>query len=363
MQIHQADTGFGVTIPVPVDGLQGGDGRVDHLQGVVGWGGQTSAVDGMILWFVPVAVSADENLHGARDTAVFPEFFGGTGGVEGNGRPQVIHRGNRLSERARGLDAVSGRTPGLQWKTHLAAKFPDGSLDLDAESPAQAFGVGVAQLSHGSNLQRLKSLGDFAADAPDVIHRPSAKMGVIILLGKQFEMADTMQFRGLFGDMVGEFRAGFGAGDPHTNRYANLPCGGGAHGGRHARLLIVGDAREVQKTFVDAVHLLLWGKPPQNAHHAFAHVGIEGIVAGQGDDAESGGTQLPLKPGRAHGNADGFGFGGPGNNASVIIGQNNDGSVPELGLEDPLTRDIEIVAVDQGDGHTICWFPGFASAT
>lgn len=155
-------------------------------------------------------------------------------------------------------------------------------------------------------------------------------------------MTNTIQFRRLFGDMVGEFRAGLGAGDSHADRYANLPCDGGAHGGRDARLLIVGDAREVQKTFVDAVHLLLWGKPLQNAHHPFAHVGVERVVAGQGHQAQSSSTGLPFEPGRTHGDADGFGFGGTGNDASVIIGQDNDGPVPELGLEDPLTRDVKI---------------------
>ena len=84
--------------------------------------------------------------------------------------------------------------------------------------------------------------------------------------------------------MVGQLRAGLGAGDAHAYRYAYLPCNGGAHVGRQIRLLLVMNTGEIQKTFVDAVHLLPRRKTFQNTHHPLAHVGIDGVVAGQGDD-------------------------------------------------------------------------------
>ena len=111
-------------------------------------------------------------------------------------------------------------------------------------------------------------------------------------------MANAVQFQCLFGDMVGKFGAGLGAGDPHADRYTDLPGDGGAHGGRQCRLLIVVDASKVQKALapiaadiakefllesrahVDAVHLLSRRKAFQDTHHARAHVGIEGVIAG-----------------------------------------------------------------------------------
>lgn len=157
---------------------------MDHLQGIVGWGGQTNAVDRVILWLFAVAVSTDENLHGASDTAVFPEFFGGAGDIERDGRPQVLYGGNRLSERSRGLDTVSGRMASVQRNAKLPPELPNGSLDLDAETLSQAFWVSVAQLNHGGNPQCMQFFADFTADAPDVANRPELKMVRLFLDGK-----------------------------------------------------------------------------------------------------------------------------------------------------------------------------------
>lgn len=74
---------------------------MDHLQGIVGRGNQADTADGMILWLIPVAVGAKENLQSAGDAAVLPEFFGGAGGIDGDRRLQVLHGGDGLSERAR----------------------------------------------------------------------------------------------------------------------------------------------------------------------------------------------------------------------------------------------------------------------
>lgn len=72
---------------------------------------------------------------------------------------------------------------GFQRDAHLAPELPDGPLDLDTEALSQVFWVSVAQLGHGGNPQRLESLGDFAADAPDVIHRPLAEIAPLLLGG------------------------------------------------------------------------------------------------------------------------------------------------------------------------------------
>lgn len=71
---------------------------MDHLQSVVSQNDKANATDGVILWLVSVAISADKNLHSAGDATVLPEFFGGAGDVDGDGRQQVIHGCDRLSE-------------------------------------------------------------------------------------------------------------------------------------------------------------------------------------------------------------------------------------------------------------------------
>ena len=55
-----------------------------------------------------------------------------------------------------------------------------------------------------------------------------------------------------------------------------------------------------------------------------------------------------LKPGGAHLDAQRFGLVAAGNGATVVVGQHHHRKAAKAGAEDPLTRHVEIVAVNQG---------------
>ena len=86
----------------------------------------------------------------------------------------------------------------------------------------------------------------------------------------------------------------------------------------------------------------------QHAHHPSAHIAIEVVVA-----AEHGHTVLleyilNLVDRASHLDAQRFGFVAAGNDATIVIAQNHDGLVAEVGVEHPFARSIKIIAVDDG---------------
>ena len=78
---------------------------------------------------------------------------------------------------------------------------------------------------------------------------------------------------------------------------------------------------QTEKAFVDAVDFLIWGESTQQAHHAVAEVGIEFVVARQGDDAVFTGQILHLKPWRTHLDAQGFDFGTAGDGTAIVVSE------------------------------------------
>ena len=88
-------------------------------------------------------------------------------------------------------------------------------------------------------------------------------------------------------------------------------------------------------------------KPRQHAHDAGAHVAVERVVA-RADDHAVPGEALPVQvPGCAHLDAERLGLVRAGDDAAIVVGQHHDGLAPQLRLEHPLARRIEVVAVDQ----------------
>lgn len=61
--------------------------------------------------------------------------------------------------------------------------------------------------------------------------------------------------------------------------------------------------------------------------------------------------RLDLKPGRSHFHAQRFDLVAAGDCTAIVVGEHNDWPPMEFRVEDPLAADVEVVAVDQCDGH------------
>lgn len=103
--------------------------------------------------------------------------------------------------------------------------------------------------------------------------------------------------------------------------------------------------------FVDAIDLLRGAEACRQAHHAIAHVTVEGVVGRQGDQAR-GFLQMPDgEPGRSHRDSEVFGFVASRHGAAVVVAQDDDRPSYQAWPESSLARDIKVVAIDQGE-HT-----------
>ena len=107
------------------------------------------------------------------------------------------------------------------------------------------------------------------------------------------------------------------------------------------------EVAQSEKGLVDRVNLQFWREVRQNSHHPRTEVTVKRIVAGANNDAISG-KLLPIKmPRCSHLYPERLSLIGSCYNASIVVGQHDDGFTPQLRLEHPLARRIEVVAVDQ----------------
>ena len=56
-------------------------------------------------------------------------------------------------------------------------------------------------------------------------------------------------------------------------------------------------------------------------------------------------------PGLSHGDAERLGFSGAGDDAAVVVGEDDDRAPLQLRLKEGLAGGVEVVAVDQGEDH------------
>jgi len=168
----------------------------------------------------------------------------------------------------------------------------------------------------------------------------------------QVEHADGVGLR--FGQVVGNFRERFGRADADGDRDAGVAP--------HRRPYQTGilcqtaalEPGQVEKGLVDAVELDFRGKGAQRVHDAAAHVAVQRIVGAEHGDAVTGQFLAVEVVGIAHREAEGFGLIAAGDEAAVVVRQHDDRSAFQGRLKDPLTADVKIVRVSQGEdgrGH------------
>jgi hypothetical protein len=107
--------------------------------------------------------------------------------------------------------------------------------------------------------------------------------------------------------MVGQLGQHLGGGDADTDRHPHPLLDTLADGlpgvGEVARHTL-----QIEKAFIDAVHLLARTEVSQHRHDAIGHIRIQGIVGGERDDAVFPGKAGELKPRFPHRDAQCFNF-------------------------------------------------------
>ena len=109
---------------------------------------------------------------------------------------------------------------------------------------------------------------------------------------------------------------------------------------------VAGHAVQAKEDLIDGVDFNFGSDVGQVRHDAAAHVAVEGVVAAENLHLVLLDEGAGLEQGLAHFESNGLGFGGAGDDAPVVVAQDNDGHSVEGGLEGPLAADVEVVAID-----------------
>jgi hypothetical protein len=120
--------------------------------------------------------------------------------------------------------------------------------------------------------------------------------------------------------------------------------------------LMRGDVAQIEKSFVRGIDLDLVviiavavsvvHQGSQGFHDATAHVAVEMIVGGEYGDAMFFDDGPGLEIGTCHGDAEFPGLIAAGDDATIVIAEDDDGLVPEIGAKDPFAGAVEAVTID-----------------
>lgn len=157
----------------------------------------------------------------------------------------------------------------------------------------------------------------------------------------------------LFGEVVGGFGEGFGRGDANTDSDACPLIDAGAHffpplGRGHSGVVLGRITGDIEKGFVYAIDFHVAGNVLECIHDTAGYVGVESVVGGKGDEPPALGFRFQLKVGSTHFYAQRLCLGASGDDASVIIGEDDDGRILQIGAKDSFATGKEVVAVNEG---------------
>jgi len=112
---------------------------------------------------------------------------------------------------------------------------------------------------------------------------------------------------------------------------------------------------KAQECLVDGIHFEVWREAGQDLHDAPAHIAVERVVAGPYDNAFALEHLAAQVPRRTHFHTKGLGLVRPGDDAAIVVRQDDDRLAAQARLEDPLARCVEVVAINEREylGHAV----------
>ena len=121
-------------------------------------------------------------------------------------------------------------------------------------------------------------------------------------------------------------------------------------------------AVEPDEALVDGVTEILGGFLPDDSHHAGGQFAVELVVGREDGDLLVGELLLQLEVREACLDAEFLGLVGAGDDAAVVVGEDDDGFAVEVGPEDPLAGHVAVVAVDDAVHRAISSSYGWSKA-
>ena len=146
-----------------------------------------------------------------------------------------------------------------------------------------------------------QTLGELAPYAPHFFYWQLREQLFFLYFSERVEIENALRAWMFLGHMVGQLGQCLGGPNAHANWNTRPLHHALAHGVTH--LAQVGCAGEVDKTFIDGIHLGARRVLAQNLHHAVGQVGVQSVVAAECKHAVLGHQRFALKPRLAHAHA------------------------------------------------------------
>lgn len=299
-----------------------------------------------------MAVGEDKETDGAANGALFAEFGRTHGRKFGHDRVQLLQRGELPGEGARDADLLLGDRV-LDPDAGGSLQFAPRAHARNAHLPLHPrLGEGH-ELGGGLDPHPVEHPAIAAPDAPDVTQRKGFQHFVDIL--PAIHPTATLQFGIAFGQPAGDFGEGLGGGDADADGDARILQDRATDAAAH-RIERLIDPLQIEKGLVDGVNLERGDQLPQRGHHTPRQVAIEREIGRKECDAIAFDGGAHLKKGLSHPYSEGLGLVRAGDDAAVVVRQHDHRPTVQIGSENALAGDVEIVAVAKAEHRipTVC---------
>lgn len=329
LQVHEHHARFGVLEAGAVDAFHDGVGRLCDVGAVAGGAGQGDACAAAVLRVLfPERTGADERHDLARVAALLAQLFCSAASEFGDGFLQLDQLSHCMAEAAGAGDLLFGRWLVFKFNAGHAVEFAHGFFQHHRPACFRCGRAHALQVQCGVHAVLSKLCADLAAHAPHVAHFGGGQQGLEFFRCARAQVADLRVLNrvaagfafGAFGDGVGQLGKGLGGTDADAGRDADplVDAPADLAGTQHQ---VTGDATQVNETFIDGIDLLHVTQACGQRHHAVTHVTVKREIGRQGDQARVALQVAQLKVGRAHLDAQRFGFVAAGNGAAVVVSE------------------------------------------
>ena len=290
-----------------------------------------------------LARRADMHGNAARSKPLAAQAFPCPRAEGGNSLPELFQVIDAFSERSGRNQRSARRRASVLIDTGDAAQFQHGAPARDRQARAYPLVVGMLEVVDGTDSEALQQGQTAAAYAPDLAHRDAAEQGVVPFF-RTVEPEDAVP---LLGDVIGQLGEGARSGYAHRDRDARPLEYAGAYLLRHGKGVGHKGGREAHETFIYGILLHLAYHRGHRLHDALRKVAVEFIVGREHFHAMLPEQRSRLEFGLAHGYAQRLGLLTARDDAAVVVGKHDHRLSGKVGPKEPLTRNVEVVAVDE----------------
>ena len=298
----------------------------------------------MLRLVLPEAARAEENAHVRRLASLAPKHAGRALHAHGGRAQQAVEVGDGRREAAGAHDLLSPRRRLLKLDAAAPLEFEPGALEHHAAQAPHDAARHPHEVEHRPHAEGLELGGRPASHAPDLRDGRHRK-GLLPARGRKVVPVEDAPEDGMnLGPVVAELGERLRGRNARTGRNPRPLEHASPRLAAERRKIL--HARDVRKLLVDRIDLLPRHERADHRHHAVRHRLIELVVAREHRDAVPLGELPDLKVRDAPRNAERLRLGRPRHDAAVVVREDHHGAAPERGIEHPVHRGIEGVAVN-----------------